>query len=63
MCLRRDRMMVGITDLDEDCILRNLEPKQVNRLISLRGIVIRVSDIHPEMKLAIFKCTGCNFEK
>jgi len=56
-------MMVGITDLDEDCILRNLEPKQVNRLISFRGIVIRVSDIHPEMKLAIFKCTGCNFEK
>lgn len=59
---QKEKLMVAITDLDEEVILRNLEPKQVNRLISVRGIVIRVSDIHPEMKQAVFRCTNCQNE-
>jgi DNA replication licensing factor MCM4 len=62
MRIKKDKLMVGITDLDEETILRNLSPKQINRLISFRGIVIRCSDIHPEMKAAMFKCTICSNE-
>lgn len=60
---RREKLMVGITDLDESLILRELSPKHVNRLISFQGIVIRVSDIHPEMKSALFRCMRCGYEK
>lgn len=56
--------MVGITHLDDEeiNIMRNLTPKEINRLVSFKGIVIRCSEIYPEMKAAVFKCTSCNHE-
>lgn len=54
--------MVGISSLDEISILRQLSHKEINKLISFKGIVIRSSDIQPEMKSAHFKCITCKFE-
>lgn len=54
--------MVGITHLDEITMLKNLSHKEINRLICFRGIVIRCSDIYPEMKVAFFRCTNCKAE-
>lgn len=53
--------MVGISSLDEISILRQLSHKEINKLISFKGIVIRCSDIQPEMKAAHFRCIGCQF--
>jgi DNA replication licensing factor MCM4 len=52
--------MVGIKNLDEVTLLRRLAPKDINKLIGFRGIVIRCSEYYPEMKLAAFKCNNCS---
>ena len=51
--------MSGIRDLDELTEVKNLGPKSINRLISFRGIVIRTSEVYPEMKQAVFRCVNC----
>lgn len=41
-------------------LLRRLDPEDIDKLISVKGIVIRASDIVPEMKEGHFKCSACN---
>jgi len=41
--------------------MRKLNPRDINKLISIKGIVIRCSDIYPEMKDAAFRCSICGF--
>jgi DNA replication licensing factor MCM4 len=43
--------------------MRDLDPSHIDKLISVKGIVIRNSDVIPEMKEASFKCVKCNFIK
>lgn len=43
--------------------IRELDPQHIEMLVSLKGIVIRVSDIIPEMKEAAFKCEVCQKEE
>ena len=40
--------------------MRELNPDVIESLISVKGIVIRASEIVPEMKEGLFKCTVCN---
>lgn len=54
--------MMGIKYLDELTEVKNLGPKNINRLICFRGIVIRTSEVYPEMKRALFKCLHCREE-
>ena len=37
--------------------IRELDPSHIDKLIQLKGIVIRTSDVKPEMKEACFRCT------
>lgn len=39
--------------------IRELDPSHIDKLITLKGIVIRNSDVVPEMKEAHFKCHKC----
>jgi DNA replication licensing factor MCM4 len=41
-------------------LLRQLDPEDIDKLIAVKGLVIRASDIVPEMKEAHFKCGACN---
>jgi DNA replication licensing factor MCM4 len=41
--------------------MRALNPRDINKLISIKGIVIRCSDIYPEMKDAVFECEICGY--
>jgi DNA replication licensing factor MCM4 len=45
-------------------IMRLMGPVDVERLVSVKGIVIRCSDLIPDMKAAVFRCTseGCGNE-
>ena len=43
--------------------IRELDPTHIEKLITLRGIVIRCSDIVPEMKEAAFSCVKCQREE
>lgn len=53
------RILVGIINLRKQTRLRELNPKDLNHLIQIKGIVIRCSEIYPEMRQAIFRCTAC----
>ena len=43
--------------------VRELDPAHIDKLIQLRGIVIRTSDVKPEMKEAYFQCQKCGREE
>lgn len=54
-------ILTRISSLKHKSRLRDLNPKDINHLISIQGIVIRVSDIYPEMKDAFFRCSSCGY--
>jgi DNA replication licensing factor MCM4 len=39
--------------------IREMDPSHVEKLITIKGIVIRCSEVVPEMKEANFKCGKC----
>ncbi|XP_058462166.1 DNA replication licensing factor MCM4 [Malaya genurostris] len=41
--------------------MRALNPEDIDQLITISGMVIRTSNIMPEMREAFFKCIVCNF--
>jgi len=43
----------------EQSTMRALGAKDIDKLVSIKGIVIRTSDIVPEMREGLFKCTVC----
>ena len=47
-------------NLREHHKVRDLDPSHIDKLISVKGIVIRNSDIIPEMKEASFQCFKCH---
>ncbi len=50
---------VRVHHLRKQARMRDLNPSDINHLISIAGIVIRCSEIQPEMKEAHFKCVVC----
>jgi DNA replicative helicase MCM subunit Mcm2 (Cdc46/Mcm family) len=58
---RKGTLMMEIKHLDEEesLCMKDLRPNMIGRLVFLRGIVIRSSDIYPEMKSACFSCNHC----
>jgi DNA replication licensing factor MCM4 len=45
--------------LDNTINLRDLNPQDLDKLVSIKGLVIRTSAIIPDMKEAFFKCAVC----
>lgn len=43
--------------------IRELGPEHIDKMITLRGIIIRNGDVVPEMKQAAFLCQGCNHKE
>lgn len=46
--------------LDETVNMRDLDPADMDKLISIKGLVIRATPIIPDMKEAFFRCQVCN---
>ncbi|EXJ90749.1 minichromosome maintenance protein 4 (cell division control protein 54) [Capronia coronata CBS 617.96] len=46
--------------LDQTVNLRDLDPKDIDKLIAVKGLVIRATPVIPDMKEAFFKCAVCN---
>ncbi|TWU74480.1 hypothetical protein ED733_005120 [Metarhizium rileyi] len=46
--------------LDKTINLRDLNPADMDRLISIKGLVIRTTPVIPDMKDAFFRCNVCN---
>ncbi|KAL1983000.1 hypothetical protein VTN96DRAFT_615 [Rasamsonia emersonii] len=46
--------------LDKTVNMRDLDPADMDKLISIKGLVIRTTPIIPDMKEAFFSCQVCN---
>lgn len=46
--------------LDETINLRELNPNDMDRLVSIKGLVIRTTPVIPDMKDAFFRCSVCH---
>ncbi|KAF2671112.1 MCM-domain-containing protein [Microthyrium microscopicum] len=46
--------------LEKTINLRELNPQDLDKLVSVKGLVIRTTPIIPDMKEAFFKCAVCN---
>ena len=51
---------MGIINLVKSVRVRELNPKDINHLVQVKGIIIRCSELYPEMKSALFKCSNMN---
>ncbi|KAK7264255.1 hypothetical protein RJT34_31861 [Clitoria ternatea] len=50
-----------IFNLKGSISMRNLNPSDIERMVSLKGMIIRCSSIIPEIRQAIFRCLVCGF--
>lgn len=46
--------------LEKSVNMRDLDPSDMDKLVSVKGLVIRATPIIPDMKEAFFRCTVCN---
>ncbi|XP_035785271.1 DNA replication licensing factor MCM4-like isoform X1 [Anopheles albimanus] len=46
---------------DKTRAMRGLNPEDIDQIITISGMVIRTSNIIPEMRCAFFKCSICSF--
>ncbi|AOA60947.1 Mcm2-7 hexameric complex component [Komagataella phaffii CBS 7435] len=47
-------------NLQDNKGMRELNPNDIDKLVSVKGLVIRSTPIIPDMKIAFFKCTVCD---
>ncbi|PSC67965.1 DNA replication licensing factor MCM4 [Micractinium conductrix] len=52
-----------IYNLRETKVIRDLNPADINKLISVSGMVTRTSGVIPDQSLALFACTQCGQEE
>ncbi|KAL7125408.1 hypothetical protein ABFS83_14G115500 [Erythranthe nasuta] len=50
-----------IFNLKSSTSMRNLNPADVEKMISLKGMIIRCSSIIPEIREAVFRCLVCGY--
>lgn len=46
--------------LDKTINMRELDPEDIDKLVSVKGLVIRATPVIPDMKEAFFKCSVCH---
>ena len=46
-------------NLADSCVMRNLNPSDVDKLVSIKGMIIRSSAIVPDIQRAFFECQTC----
>ena len=54
-----EQYLVRPWGLDKTTNLRDLNPSDMDKLISIKGLVIRATPVIPDMKQAFFKCSVC----
>ncbi|XP_024166400.1 DNA replication licensing factor MCM4 [Rosa chinensis] len=50
-----------IFNLKTSTSMRNLNPSDIERMVSIKGMIIRSSSIIPEIREAIFRCLVCGY--
>ncbi|XP_071715037.1 DNA replication licensing factor MCM4 [Rutidosis leptorrhynchoides] len=52
-------IQVRIFNLKTSTSMRNLNPSDIEKMVSLKGMIIRCSSIIPEIREAVFRCLVC----
>ncbi|WCJ40922.1 DNA replication licensing factor MCM4 [Euphorbia peplus] len=52
-------VQVRVFNLKTSTTMRNLNPSDIEKMVSLKGMIIRCSSIIPEIREAIFRCLVC----
>ena len=42
--------------------MREIKGHQIGSLVTVRGIVVRASDVKPQVQVAVYVCDTCGFE-
>ncbi|CAA2972672.1 DNA replication licensing factor MCM4 [Olea europaea subsp. europaea] len=50
-----------IFNLRSSISMRNLNPSDIEKMVSIKGMIIRCSSIIPEIREAVFRCLVCGF--
>ena len=53
------RFTVRCFNLGREDRLRDLDPNDINKLVSIKGMVTRTSSVIPDLYMAFFECTVC----
>ncbi|CAO3669152.1 unnamed protein product [Umbelopsis ramanniana] len=59
--LNGQQLKVRPFNLDHSVNMRDLDPQNVDQLITVKGLLIRASPIIPDMKEAFFRCLICDY--
>ncbi|KFK40061.1 hypothetical protein AALP_AA3G325200 [Arabis alpina] len=54
-------VQVRVFNLRTSTSMRNLNPSDIEKMISLKGMIIRSSSIIPEIREAVFRCLVCGY--
>ncbi|KAE8667395.1 DNA replication licensing factor MCM4 [Hibiscus syriacus] len=54
-------VQVRIYNLKSSTSMRNLNPSDIEKMVSLKGMIIRCSSIIPEIREAVFRCIVCGY--
>ena len=57
--LQHNRIQVRTFNLMESRTMRDLDPSDIDQLVSVRGMIIRTSQVIPDLKQAFFQCMMC----
>jgi DNA replication licensing factor MCM4 len=57
--VQNQQYLVRPFNTDKTINLRDLNPSDMDKLISIKGLVIRATPVIPDMKQAFFKCSVC----
>lgn len=57
------RIIVRPSNLQRLTRMRELDSVDIEKLVAIRGLVIRCSEITPELQVAFFECSQCAFEE
>ncbi|KAG9441779.1 hypothetical protein H6P81_017633 [Aristolochia fimbriata] len=50
-----------IFNLKSSVSMRNLDPSDIEKMVSIKGMIIRCSSIIPEIREAVFRCLMCGY--
>ncbi|KPA77500.1 putative minchromosome maintenance (MCM) complex subunit [Leptomonas pyrrhocoris] len=54
---------VAAKKLPTMCTLKELSPQHIEQLLAIKGMVIRVSKVIPEIRVACFQCWNCQYQE
>ncbi|KPI86292.1 putative minchromosome maintenance (MCM) complex subunit [Leptomonas seymouri] len=54
---------VAAKKLPTMCTLKGLSPQHIEQLLAIKGMVIRVSKVIPEIRVACFQCWNCQYQE